>query len=118
DNDGSDAVVGTFIGLPQGTNLYIGGQKFSISYTGGDGNDVVLTRLVTPPLPRLSIQRVSRSSIAVSWPTNDPSFTLQSSTNLSANNWNPSPTAPVVVGGNFVVTNALAEPNKFYRLIR
>jgi PKD repeat protein len=45
DNDGLDAVNGTFAGLPQGSVLNMGGQRFRISYQGGDNNnDVVLTR--------------------------------------------------------------------------
>jgi autotransporter-associated beta strand protein len=44
DNDGTDAVAGTFANLPQGASLTVGGQSFTISYTGGTGNDVVLTR--------------------------------------------------------------------------
>jgi Dockerin type I domain len=44
DNDGTDPVTGTFAGLPQGAVLSTGGQSFSISYAGGTGNDVVLTR--------------------------------------------------------------------------
>jgi autotransporter-associated beta strand protein len=48
DNDGTDAVAGTFNGLPEGALVTIGGQTFSISYAGGTGNDVVLTR-VNPP---------------------------------------------------------------------
>jgi autotransporter-associated beta strand protein len=44
DNDGTDAVTGTFAGLAEGAVFSIGGQAFSISYSGGTGNDVVLTR--------------------------------------------------------------------------
>src|ERR1051325_632558 len=44
-NDGADAVTGTFAGLPQGTILTVGTTPLQISYTGGDGNDVVLTVL-------------------------------------------------------------------------
>ena len=44
-NDGTDAVVGTFAGLPQGATLLLGGMTFQISYVGGTGNDVVLTRI-------------------------------------------------------------------------
>jgi autotransporter-associated beta strand protein len=44
-NDGIDAVVGTFAGLPQGATLLLSGMTFQISYTGGTGNDVVLTRI-------------------------------------------------------------------------
>ncbi|ABW29507.1 VCBS [Acaryochloris marina MBIC11017] len=42
DNDGSDSVVGTFNGLTEGAMVTVGGQQFQLSYTGGDGNDVVL----------------------------------------------------------------------------
>jgi autotransporter-associated beta strand protein len=47
DNSGSAAVNGTFAGLPQNSQFYEDGQWWSISYTGGTGNDVVLTR-ITP----------------------------------------------------------------------
>lgn len=45
-NDGVDAVVGEFAGLPEGTviTLFDGPDpyEYTISYVGGDGNDVVL----------------------------------------------------------------------------
>lgn len=44
-NDGTDAVVGTFAGLAEGSAFDLGGVTFSITYAGGDGNDVVLTVL-------------------------------------------------------------------------
>lgn len=43
DNDGSDAVTGTFTGLAEGANFTANGVTYKISYTGGTGNDVVLT---------------------------------------------------------------------------
>src|SRR5256886_13010809 len=43
-NDGSDAVTGTFSGLAEGATVNLSGQVFTISYVGGTGNDVVLTR--------------------------------------------------------------------------
>ncbi|NLF73507.1 MAG: hypothetical protein GX575_31100, partial [Candidatus Anammoximicrobium sp.] len=43
DNDGTDAVSGTFAGLPEGSQISLGSGKFYISYAGGsDRNDVVL----------------------------------------------------------------------------
>ncbi len=45
-NDGTDLVIGTFNGLPQGATIpnFLGsGLPASITYTGGTGNDVVLT---------------------------------------------------------------------------
>lgn len=42
-NDGSDAVAGTFFGLPNDGLILITGQLAKVSYVGGDGNDVTLT---------------------------------------------------------------------------
>ncbi|MCL4207616.1 MAG: VCBS repeat-containing protein, partial [Pirellulaceae bacterium] len=45
-NDGTDLLVGTFAGLPEGAVLldFLGSELLAtISYIGGDGNDVVLT---------------------------------------------------------------------------
>ena len=51
DNDGTDAVVGTFDGLPEGgTFTSTQGDQFQITYQGGDGNDVVLTALGNTPV--------------------------------------------------------------------
>ncbi len=47
-NDGSDAIVGTFSGLPEASTIVVGGSQVRISYVGGDGNDVVLTSLAPP----------------------------------------------------------------------
>ena len=40
---GSQAVSGTFSGLPQGAHLTVGGQQFTIDYAGDSGHDVVLS---------------------------------------------------------------------------
>jgi len=45
-NDGSDPIIGTFAGLPQGAIIYnfLGSaHNATITYTGGSNNDVVLT---------------------------------------------------------------------------
>lgn len=41
-NDGDDPISGTFAGLTEGAAVRVGPHRFRISYTGGDGNDVVL----------------------------------------------------------------------------
>jgi hypothetical protein len=55
DNDGVDPVGGTFAGLPQGAVIVggPGGFPYQISYTGGTGNDVVLTALAATAIPAL-----------------------------------------------------------------
>lgn len=44
-NDGVDAVLGAFAGLAQDSTFVLNGMTFQISYVGGTGNDVVLTRI-------------------------------------------------------------------------
>jgi hypothetical protein len=61
DNDGTDAVAGTFAGLPEGATLTASGQAYWISYAGGTGNDVVLTRGV-PSVPRVAAVQVGDGS--------------------------------------------------------
>lgn len=116
-NDGADAVLGTFTGLPQNKKLYIGQELFQISYTGGTGNDVVLTRLVTPPPPTLTIEHASADAVRLIWPTNDPAFSLQATTNLTTTNWIAATPLPTIVTTNHVVTNAISAAQQFYRLI-
>ena len=47
-NDGADPVTSTFTGLAEGATFKVGTTTFSITYKGGDGNDVVIS-VVTPP---------------------------------------------------------------------
>lgn len=44
-NDGTDPIVGTFAGLAEGATFLVDGMTFKITYKGGTGNDVVLTRI-------------------------------------------------------------------------
>jgi autotransporter-associated beta strand protein len=49
DNDGADPILGQFAGLPEGAMFLTTNGTFRITYAGGDGNDVVLTLVATPP---------------------------------------------------------------------
>ena len=46
-NDGTDAISGTFKGLAEGAKVNVNGIDYTISYKGGTGNDVVLTANTT-----------------------------------------------------------------------
>ncbi|MDB5352689.1 MAG: hypothetical protein JWN86_3936 [Planctomycetota bacterium] len=48
-NDGSDAVTGTFAGLGEGATYTVGTKQFLITYVGGDGNDVELDFVSSRP---------------------------------------------------------------------
>jgi uncharacterized delta-60 repeat protein len=49
-NDGTDAIVGTFAGLPEGANFVFNGATLHITYAGGSGNDIVLSVPVPPTI--------------------------------------------------------------------
>ncbi|VTS06669.1 beta strand repeat-containing protein [Tuwongella immobilis] len=59
-NDGTDPVIGTFNGLSEGAIFAVDGKVFSISYQGGTGNDVVLTR-VSSSQPTVTILTSSKN---------------------------------------------------------
>ena len=63
DNLGTDPVTGTFAGLPEGATLTANGQEFTISYIGGDGNDVVLTAASPPPPPLVPVLAASGDNL-------------------------------------------------------
>jgi fibronectin-binding autotransporter adhesin len=59
DNQGANPVNGVFEGMAQDTKFTVNNVVFSISYTGGDGNDVVLTALNggdAPAAPNTGVQ--------------------------------------------------------------
>jgi hypothetical protein len=60
---------------------------------------------------------VPPSGIILTWSTNAVGFTLQSTTNLASPViWTTNSPAPVVIGGQNVVTNPLSGPQQFFRL--
>lgn len=117
-NDRTDPVLGTFTGLADGKKLYIGGVLYQVNYEfgGKPGNDVALQGLDTPPPPTLLIEKIPPGSVRLIWPTNDPPFSLQTTTNLPATNWLAALPLPTVIGTNNVVTNTASDLERFYRL--
>lgn len=72
DNTGAGAINGTFSGLAEGAQLVVDGATFSISYVGGDGNDVVLTALNDiniPGVPNTGVAQVLSSPLGVAGST-------------------------------------------------
>lgn len=56
DNQGSSPVSGIFAGLTEGEILTSNAQRFSITYVGGTGNDVVITALGAVLAPNTGLQ--------------------------------------------------------------
>ena len=60
---------------------------------------------------------VPPSAIVLTWPAYIAGFTLQSTTNLvSPASWSTNSPAPVLIGDQNTVTNAITAPQQFYRL--
>jgi hypothetical protein len=55
DNDGSDAVTGTFKGVAEGATFKSNGWVVRVSYKGGTGNDVALTIVSVPGTPNTGL---------------------------------------------------------------
>lgn len=116
DNDGADAVVGVFAGLPEGATVNINGTPFRISYAGGTGNDVVLSQLTPMVVPALGITRATATNLLVYWSTNFSGYSLWASTNLSTGLWEPVPDSPTIIGTNYSITIAPVDLHRFFRL--
>jgi autotransporter-associated beta strand protein len=118
---GAAQVVGTFDGLPEGATFPAGGLLFQITYAGGDGNDVVLTRvaaaasqiqgLASLPDGSKEIQGLGAPGLA---------YTLEAATNLSAPVlWLPLGTVTADGAGayQFIDADAPLHPMRFYRVL-
>ncbi|HMP81362.1 MAG TPA: hypothetical protein PKA41_01495 [Verrucomicrobiota bacterium] len=79
-----------------------------------------LTQSQTVTSPELTIER-SGSNVLLSWPADTPEGFILETTNvldattINAANW-PAAGTPVVVGDDYVVTNAISPGNSYYRL--
>ena len=62
DNQGTDPVSGNYAGLTEGAQFTVNGATFSISYEGGDGNDVVLTAVNTVSAPNTGVLQIVKSN--------------------------------------------------------
>jgi autotransporter-associated beta strand protein len=121
-NDSNDAVSGIFIGLAQAAQFTVGGAKFQISYTGGDGNDVVLTQVASATNAQMrGVSKIIGTTMQVSG-VGSPGYdyAVQASTNLSTTNWINIGT--VTAGGDGSMTfndfNAMtSHPMRFYRFV-
>src|SRR5262249_49731642 len=74
----SGGVSNTFTGLAEGATITVGGQAFTISYVGGDGNDVVLTAQSS------NVSIVSGYPAMNANPNNDPQYSYINSANATA----------------------------------
>src|SRR5439155_23009400 len=115
-NRGTGAVNGTFSALPEGSFFTNNSAIFHITYAGGDGNDVVLSR-VNPPAQFSSITKLGNAVQLQGTGASNLTYTIQATTNLNTTNWIDIGTAPVNGSGVFSLsdTNAPLFRTRFYR---
>lgn len=117
-NDGADAVLGTFLGMPENSTFSAGGKSYRIHYSGGTGNDVVLVSEsgAPPPAPSLSSGGYNGGNFhLLGTGTSSLIYTVQASTNLLQ--WTNIGTATGDLSGglDFLDTNASKFRYRFYR---
>jgi hypothetical protein len=74
-NNVGNAVLGTFIGLPEGAKFLVKETTLQISYVGGAGHDVVLTAVPTQTTPSSLVVDSACSRWARSLPSSRPGRT-------------------------------------------
>lgn len=100
---------------PQADRVLRGNTLYGSTSAGGaSGNGTLFSLLV--PVTRLTIT-LAGSNVVLLWPTNFVGVHLQSSTNfLPATTWTNVTPFPLLVNGQYTVTNPLGPARQFYRL--
>ncbi len=114
-------ILGTFKHMAEGARFSVNGELFQITYQGGDGNDVVLTRLPQPPA-QLNRLIFAPGRINQLGGTGLPgrTYTLEATTGLTPlTMWTVIATAQADANGTYEFTesNAPLQPMRFYRVI-
>ena len=119
-NDGTDAINGTFSGLPEGATVSAATNQLKITYVGGNGNDVVLYQ-GNPPAQLTAITALTNGVKQIQGlGLSNLTYTIQATTNLNpVIVWINLGTATANGSGvfSFTDTNVPSLPMRFYRAL-
>lgn len=118
ENDGADPISGTFAGLPEGALTSVEGLPFRVSYVGGSGNDVVLTRASAPPATLTAIEYLTNGQVRVQGiGLPGLEYRLQAASNLNPLvQWIPVGNPRADSNGVFQAQQFAPLPQRFYRV--
>lgn len=81
-------------------------------------NFLLPEEIVPPPTPVITSISLAGANVVVTWPTNQGGFYLESTTNLALPTaWNAVLPGPVIVNGQYTVTNPISASQQFYQLV-
>jgi hypothetical protein len=64
-----NSITGTFLGLSEGSNITFNGFTWSITYSGGDGNDIVLESIALPVEMISFAANLQNDDVLLNWET-------------------------------------------------
>ena len=120
DNDGTDPVVGELLFLREGTVFNGGGYPLQITYRGGTGNDVVLTRVASITGLESIVPFPNGMSVRGTNGIGGLPYTIQAATNLSpSTQWTNIGSATADFNGRFSFFDVEAPQlaMRFYRVL-
>jgi autotransporter-associated beta strand protein len=119
-NDGTNPVVGTFVGLVEGGMLVASNVSFRISYVGGDGNDITLTRESVPSFIRYIAPLTNGVRRIVGAGLPRLPYRIEATPNLNTPiSWTTVGTNVSDISGlyDFIDADASLYPMRFYRVL-
>jgi fibronectin-binding autotransporter adhesin len=121
-NDGANPVTGTFIGLPQGSMLTNNGAVFQITYTGGDGNDIVLIQQAPAGPKAGNVEKLANGTVKITAQGQpNASYKVEAAQSLNAPiEWVAVGNATADAAGQFSFTDPDAPQYavRFYRFVQ
>ena len=100
---------------PQAALILSGHTLYGTTSLGGAWGNGTVFSLSLPLPPPLGIV-LSGTNAILTWPTNAAGFILHSTTSLLAAAWSTNLPAPVVINGQYTVTNPISGTQMFYQL--
>jgi uncharacterized repeat protein (TIGR03803 family) len=98
---------------PHGGLVLSGNVLYGTAYAGGNFDRGTVFSIT---LPTQLTTSTSGTNLVLSWPTNATGFALQSTTNPASPTWTTVSPAPVIVNGQYTVTNPISATQQFFRL--